>query len=365
MPEKKAPAVFVLPFVVAVLFGVLAGGVGGLMAGVYLLPPLVPTDAAFARRLIVETRPVSAHAETVANAVSLSMVRLVSSRALKEISAGTFVPEDAVIGKAMAVTGDGWLVTDGDLADELQGAVAITSDGARHTIETAVADLGSGAVFLRINAANLAVTSFGDSEDVRVGDGVLLVTARGTAITTHITSRGSSPADLAHAITSSETMTDRLRVSRSLSRADRGTPVINRNGELVGILSLGDSAVPVASFKDVLAGVFRTGAVHRPFLGVHSIDLSLVGGIPNETSGARITAGAGKQAVLRGSPAAEAGIKDGDVILGIEGVNLSPGENLSEALAEFDPGVRIELLVRRGAETSKVVVTLGDTAEEE
>ena len=356
------------PLLLAMVLGVLAGGVGGLAASVYLLPPLVPAEGDLARRFVIETRPASVNPETMSNAVAAATLRLVTTRALEDLGPGAFVPNEAVIGRAVALTSDGWLATSADLSDELQGAEAVAADGSRYAIESVVADPGSGAAFIRVSAVNLSVLPFGEPENVRVGDELLAVAGRGVAASSKVISRGADPRDLSAAVVSSEIFSARFRLSQAFSKTERGSPVIDRNGRMVGLLDGGnasDRAVPVEGIRQVMSGVLREGQVSRPYLGVHAVDFSTLVGLPEgqSASGALLAAAAGKPAVLRNSPASRAGLRAGDIVLAIEGVSISPGQSLSEALRDFDPGDRIELLVLRGEQTFKAVITLGDIAE--
>src|SRR3990167_7756876 len=271
------------PLILAMVLGVLAGGVGGLAASVYLLPPLVPAEGDLARRFVIETRPASVNPETMSNAVAAATLRLVTTRALEDLGPGAFVPNEAVIGRAVALTSDGWLATSAVLSDELQGAEAVAADGSRYAIESVVADPGSGAAFIRVSAANLSVLPFGEPENVRVGDELLAVAGRGVAASSKVISRGADPRDLSAAVVSSEIFSARFRLSQAFSKTERGSPVIDRNGRMVGLLDGGnasDRAVPVEGIRQVMSGVLREGQVSRPYLGVHAVDFSTLVGRP-------------------------------------------------------------------------------------
>jgi S1-C subfamily serine protease len=104
------------------------------------------------------------------------------------------------------------------------------------------------------------------------------------------------------------------------------------------------------------------GQLQQSYLGVRYI--SLTNDIANQfnlkvTRGAYITSGDSSPAIISGSPADKAGLKEKDVITKVNKVTIDDKTNLTSALAQFQPGDKVTLTVVRGSKTITISVTLG------
>ena len=115
-------------------------------------------------------------------------------------------------------------------------------------------------------------------------------------------------------------------------------------------------AIPVATAKQVMESIIKTGSMTRGWIGVEvqEITPALADSFKLKNTRGAIIAG-----VLTNGPADKAGIKPGDVLLGIEDKTVSDPQNMLTLVAGLQPGATARLKVRRGAEDREIKVVVG------
>jgi S1-C subfamily serine protease len=274
--------------------------------------------------------------------------------------------EDALLGQAAAVTTDGWFVVPADLLEGYAvGDLVLWHDGKAATATAAILDERSSVVFMKADVHGLTAPAFASYQDVTVGQIAWIERRPGSFIQERITS-------LAAFASNRDGIPSRRSVRRpslggTIGPGERGAPVWGSDGRLIGILA-GEGAeerrmipasVLVPSLNDVLAG----GSIRHADLGVRSIDLThmrFLGNADLPPRGAWLQGDRTRSlpAVDPGSPAAQATIRDGDVIVAIDRDILDGTADLGEVLAQYRPGSGVTLTVLREGETLKIPVTL-------
>jgi len=372
MPDVTVTRRSVLPsLLVSVLFGAAAGAVCTLLVIAYVAPMLEITGTTIQVR---DPSSLRRETEEVLGRTFEPAARAAVMLALAKTGEGTlgsaYVPGDA-LAAGVVLTSDGWIVTFGDgalaKAKRPQDLVAVIGTKA-YPAERWVVDDYSGAAFIKIEATNLPVTAFGSTETLEAGGTVY---ARDTAgglqkltILAYDLAPASTPDQL---VWSSERQHRLIRVSAG--DISPGAMVLDRKGEVVGIVGekgpFGAIVVPVNGLSGVIGAVLRNKEPARPYLGVRYIDLSqLIGrntALPSR--GALLSASAdGKfAAVTKKSPAEEAGLKAGDVIVAIDGAQITAKNPLADALSEYAPGDAVAVTVQRArtAKEEDIDVVLG------
>ncbi|MEX1357600.1 MAG: trypsin-like peptidase domain-containing protein [Gaiellaceae bacterium] len=145
-----------------------------------------------------------------------------------------------------------------------------------------------------------------------------------------------------------------VQTDAALNHGNSGGPLLDASGRVVGMNAQIASetgansgigyAIPVETVKQIADQLIATGKVEHPYLGVR---------IEDADNGARLVE------VVSGSPAAEAGLRQGDVVTEVAGAGIGSADELREAVAARKPGDSLELTVERDGETTTVTVELG------
>ncbi|MFF2621738.1 S1C family serine protease [Oerskovia jenensis] len=214
--------------------------------------------------------------------------------------------------------------------------------------------------------SNLTPATFGDSDDVTVGESVLAVgnpLGLANTATTGIVSALDRPVAASGSDGGSTVVTNAIQIDAAINPGNSGGPLFNAQGEVIGITSsiattsnqsgsigLG-FAIPVNLAKNISGQLIENGTAEHAFLGVSMTDATA-------TADGVTRRGAEVKSVQDGSPAAEAGIKTGDVIVAIDGNPVSGAESLTGFVRERATGDVAKVTVVRDGKTVEVDVTL-------
>jgi len=262
-----------------------------------------------------------------------------------QISAGSGVIVDA---------GNGYVITNAHVVKDAREIQVTLKNNLRLPARLVGADPGTDIALLKIEAKNLVAAKFGDSDALQVGDFVIAIGnpfGLGQTATSGIVSAlgrsGLSPEGYEHFI----------QTDAPINPGNSGGALVNLKGELVGINSaiIGPSggsvgigfAVPAVMARAVMDQLIRFGEVRRGRLGIAMQDVA--GG-----EGATVTE------VLANSPAAQAGLRKGDLVTGLNGRPVRDAAELRARLSVVPVGETIELNVQRGSETRAIKARIGE-----
>ncbi len=342
-------------------FGLAAGLVGTMLASVYLVPAPESTAANFlaARERPSQVRQETGRVPTPVETASRSAVLFFAAKpagrtALDQV----YFPADAVAA-GVVLTSDGWLISSGDALVKRPAAGLVAVVGAKsYPVRDLVVDPYSGVAFVKIDALNLPVVGFGDAGELAPGDPVFAFDGlRGPRRLDFIGYDDPLAASAADLVVSSERVQKVLRLSAA-EGVPAGSMLLDRLGEVVGVFTgnepVGSYGLPVESFSRQIGGVLHDKTSLRPYLGVNYLDLSRPLGGSFGTAGASrgallMASPDGRQpAVAKRSPAAAAGLKEGDIIAAVNDEEITSRRALADIIAEYDPGTQVTLTVDRG-----------------
>jgi Do/DeqQ family serine protease len=277
------------------------------------------------------------------------------------------------LGSGVIVSPDGYILTNHHV---IEGADKIRVELAdRRTFDAKLvgSDPPSDLAVLKIDAGNLPVLPLGDSDKVRVGDVVLAVgnpLGIGQTVTSGIVSakgRSTGAGD--------GSFEDFIQTDAPINRGNSGGPLINTNGELIGINSqiltptggnIGIGfAIPSNMARSVMEQLIKTGKVRRSMLG---ITVQPVTSDIAASLGLQEVRGIIVGSVQQGSPAERAGIRRGDVITALNGAPITDSNSFRNQIAGMAPGTEVTLTLNRDGREQQVKASLverTDTANRE
>jgi S1-C subfamily serine protease len=281
--------------------------------------------------------------------------------------------EEADIGSGFVVSEDGLIVTNKHVVSELGAKYkVITSDNTPHDVTNIYRDPVNDIAILKINASGLKPVEMGDSSSLKVGQTVIALGTplgefRGSVTKGIISGIGRGITAGTPYQNTAEEISNVIQTDAAINPGNSGGPLVNSSAQVIGVNTAVASgaenigfALPISIVKDAIDNFEKTGSFERPYLGV-SYEL-----IDKETSvRIKMPQGAYVQRVVPSSPADKAGIKDGDVILKINGKQIGAGKNetLAEIIATYKTGDEIELTIWRDGEELDVKATLSQLQE--
>jgi serine protease Do len=378
-----APAAVVL--LVCLLFG-FGGGWLGSWAQNHNATSIPLGTAAQKQYISNQSQLISSIAKNVGQSVVSVDVTGQDTTAVPDIFGFSFpqTQQTQSAGTGFIISSDGVIVTNRHVVPSGTTSVSVTlSDGTKFDNVQVIGRTGDTSpqdiAFLKIGNLNghmLVPVTLGDSSQMQVGDQVIAIgNALGqfqNTVTTGIisgfgrdvTAGGQSGSQ------SSENLTDLFQTDAAINEGNSGGPLVNINGEVIGINTAVASnaqnigfAQPVNDLKGLISGVLNNGQLQQPYLGVRYV--SLTNDLAHEfnlkvSRGAYIASGDSQPAVVPGSPAEAAGLKDHDVITKVNNLNIDDKTSLTSALSKLKVGDKVSLTVIRDGKTITVKATLGN-----
>ncbi|VFU14229.1 putative periplasmic serine endoprotease DegP-like [anaerobic digester metagenome] len=285
---------------------------------------------------------------------------------------GDGIPRERVqqaLGSGVIVSGDGYIVTSNHVVSGADEVEVRLSDERVFTAKIIGNDPKSDVAVIKIDAKDLPVIKIGKSSNLRIGSYVLaLGNPYGLAGTvTHgiISALGRSGLG----ITEYENF---IQTDAPINPGNSGGALVNMDGELIGIntailsqtggnIGIG-FAIPVDLVMDIVESLRKYGRVVRGWLGVtvQEITPEIAEAMELKTPRGVLIAD-----VIKGSPAAEAGIRQGDVVVSINGKEVNDPSALQFLVSEIAPGTKVPVTVIRNGSRKSVTVTIGDLSEAE
>ena len=271
------------------------------------------------------------------------------------------------LGSGVVVNADGRILTNHHVIDGAEEIKIELADQRVLPAKVVGSDPPSDLALLQVDAKDLPALQLGDSDQVRVGD-VVLALGNPLGIGQTVTSGIISAKGRATALGDGG-FEDFLQTDAAINHGNSGGALVNTEGQLIGINSQilspsGGSigigfAIPSNLAQNVMTQLLKDGKVHRGQLGigVQTLTADLAAGF-----GLKDTHGVLVNSVKPDSPAAKAGLQQGDIITALEGQPVSDSNALRNRIAGALPGALVTLNLKRDGRDQIVKATLGEYA---
>jgi serine protease Do len=277
-------------------------------------------------------------------------------------------PQTRAMGSGFIIDASGYVVTNHHVIDDGNTITVTLNDGSQYAAEVVGTDPKTDLALLKIDTEkSLPSVSFGDSDHARVGDWVVAIGnpfgLGGTATTGIISARGrdiqSGPFD------------DYIQIDAPINRGNSGGPLFDTSGRVVGVNTAiyspnGGSvgigfAIPSAMVSSVIEQLRAEGRVERGWLGVsiQPVDADVANSLEMSNPQGALIAN-----VATGSPAAEAGLRPGDVILSFNGKKVSKMKDLPWLVADVKAGKKVKIEVWRDGKQRTLKAIIQSTPEQ-
>ncbi len=309
----------------------------------------------------------------VASKVSPSVVSIITKNE-RQTFRGSQTQEGA--GTGIIVSGDGYVMTNKHVVQGSNTVTVVTSDGVTYdNVRVIGSDPLNDLAFLKINdAKDLKAAELGDSSSLRIGQSVVAIgnalgQYKNTVTSGIVSGTGRSVTAVSEGSNdSAETLTDLIQTDAAINPGNSGGPLVNMAGQVIGINTaiasdangLGFS-IPINAAKGLLKGVLANGKVERAYVGVNYITITPEVAQEFKLSakkGAYVYANDTTSAVVSGSPAEKAGIKNGDVITKVNDIEVGDRGSVASLVAAYAPGDKVSLTVLRDGKTEMLELTL-------
>ena len=268
-------------------------------------------------------------------------------------------------GSGWIIEADGIIVTNNHVVAGARDIAILLDDDRTFTSQEVRTDPITDLAVVTIDAEGLPAASIGDSSILQLGEPVAAI---GNALGEGISMTGGwvSQLDVTLPVSEVQTLDDLIRTDAAINPGNSGGPLVNMAGEVIGITSAKIAQVGVEGFgyaisinsaQDIIDQLITRGYVLRSYLGVRVSDINPVVAFFNELS---VEKGALVNYVAPDSPAALAGIEEGDVIVGIDGEEISGARQLIQRIHSCQIGQEISIRYWRDDMEHTVNATLAE-----
>ena len=267
-------------------------------------------------------------------------------------------------GSGVIISGDGYIVTNNHVVDGAEKLEVTLNDNRKFTARVVGTDAKTDIALLKVNATGLQPLVFGNSDAVKVGEWVLAVGnpfGFNSTVTAGIVSakaRGLDKGDMG--------IESFIQHDAAVNPGNSGGALVNTHGELIGINTMIYSqtgsyagysfAVPSAVVEKIVTDIKQYGTVQRAVLGIQFVEIDA--DLAKDEKITATTEGVLVKKVNERSAAAEAGLKEGDVIVKLNGHDIKSGAQMLEQMSKLRPGDKASVGYYRDNKYRTTTVTL-------
>ncbi len=357
--------------------------------------PIVHSEKIIEKEYIPEYIPQTTQEEKIINIVKESSPSVVSIVAYKDVlvyeqtygqdlffivpkleSKGT-ERQQVGAGTGFIVSEDGLILTNKHVVNDVDAEyVVVMNDNKEYNAKVLARDPVHDLAIMKIEGSDdsFKPLKFGNIEDVQVGQTVIAIgnalgRFQNTVSVGVVSGLGRTVVATGENFTN-ETLEDIIQTDTAINRGNSGGPLINLKGEVVGINTAVSTegqnisfAISIDKAKRGLEQVKTIGKISYPYMGVRYIILNETIGKNREVDvdyGALVVGDGSNPAVVKDSPADKGGIKEGDIILEMNGEKVTENNSLAKIISKYNPFEEVNLKILRDGQEIYLNIILGE-----
>ncbi len=305
-------------------------------------------------------------AKVLPSVVGISTSKEVTYQSFFGVQKGT----ESGVGTGIIVDKKGYILTNSHVVGDgsAETIVVQLSDGREVDGTVLWNDASIDLAIVKIQATNLTAAELGDSDDVKIGAyAVAIGNPLGLQFERSVTQGVISGLNRSITVTegnSQLSMDGLMQTDASINAGNSGGPLLNSQGQVIGINSAkaqsGEGlgfAIPINTAKPIVEEIESKGEFNRSYIGIKGGNVSdFAQAYPNADLGT--DKGVYVAQIYTDSPAAKAGLKEGDIIVGLEDKEIDTMTQLISTLFQYRPGDTVSVNVLRDGKSMKLDVTL-------
>ncbi len=365
-PDSRRPG-FVPVVAVALVVGIVSGSLSSVAVSNLLQPAQPALSGGQGSNVVTNNLQESSAVITAVKAVTPAVVTITSSSGSNLAGNG--------IGSGFIFNANGWILTNRHVVASADTLSVRLNDTRTFTATVYGIDTLTDLAIVRIRATGLPAVQLGSSSGLQPGQVAIAIgNPLGdfeNTVTTGVVSglgRQITAGDAGNQ--SSEQLNHLIQTDAAINPGNSGGPLVDSGGRVIGINTAVNQdaqgigfAIPIDLAKPILAQALAGKPIARPWIGVFYT--AVTKGLAEEQKlsvdyGALVSSSdPSVPAVFAGSPAAAAGLKEGDIILDLDGTRVDETHDLSSLIVPHAPGDTVTLQIQRDGATRTVKVTLG------
>ena len=269
-------------------------------------------------------------------------------------------------GSGFVLTSDGYIVTNYHVIEGANAITVTTYSGDEYEAAVVGYDESNDLAVLKVEAEGLSTVILGDSDLMAVGDDVIAIGNPFGELTFSLTSGAVSAMN--REVTVNNVTMNLIQTDCAINSGNSGGALFNLFGEVIGITNAKYSsssssaasvdnigfAIPINSVKEIIANILENGYYAKPYIGV------TIQNVSEEMQNFGIPKGAAVYSVTKGSPADAAGLCANDVIIAVNGTEITGSSELKKIVSDSTPGTELTLTVSRKGEKVDLTVIVGE-----
>ena len=295
----------------------------------------------------------------VIESVSPSVVGIIGTYSQIKTPYGVYKETGFSHGTGAIIKANGEIITNAHVVDNMDKIIVVLADSNAYEAKLKAIDIESDLAIITINKTGLKPVKFAKKGDINIGNTAIVI---GTPILFSL--RNSASMGIISGINRSIGSYYRLiQTDAAINPGNSGGPLVNLNGEIVGINSIKYAqagvegmgfSIPVDTIEYVLGHFYKYGKVVRPFLGViFEEDWITKVGLPSN-NGITITSIESK------SPASIYGLKVNDILLSVNDIKVNSIVDYNEETKKYQPNSKVILKIKRNGIIQNITITYAE-----